>query len=130
MMPHGCGRLAGLHSERISSRLQPQYACFYTVSYRSMRDGDRSPADAAREGSEHSHLNLWMRRIPGRSCYTSGIIVETVPDIPGPKPNITHAGRVCHELWVRAMRLSVAPARPMLSRELDYGPTVRRPGGV
>ena len=95
-----------------------------------MRDDDRSPADAAREGSERSHLDLCVRRSPGSSCYTSGSIVEITPDIPGPKPNITHAGRICDELGVRAMRLSVAPDRPMLSRELDYGPTVRRPGGV
>ena len=71
-----------------------------------------------------------MRRCPASSCYTSGSIVETTLDISGPKPNITHAGRMCDELWVRAMRLSVAPDQEMLSRELDYGPTVRRPGGV
>ena len=63
-------------------------------SYTSMRDGDRSPADAAREGSERSHLNPSERHIPGSSCYTSGTILEAVLDIPGPKPNISHDGRV------------------------------------
>ena len=63
-------------------------------SYTSMRDGDRSPADAAQESSEHSHLNPSSRHFLGSSCYTSGTIVEVMADIPGPKPNISPAGRV------------------------------------
>ena len=66
-------------------------------SYTSMRDGHRSPTDAAREGSEHSHLNPCVRRSPGRPCCTSGTIVENILNIPGLKPNITHAGRVRDE---------------------------------
>ena len=69
----------------------------FTTSCTSMRDGDRSHTDASRESSEHSHRIPSARRSPGRSCYTSGIIVENTPDIPGPKPNITHSGRVSYE---------------------------------
>ena len=59
-----------------------------------MRDGHRSPMDAAQESSEQSHLNPSTRRVMCWSCYTSGFIVEIIPDIPGPKPNISHAGRL------------------------------------
>ena len=71
-------------------------------SYTSMRDGDQSPADAAREGSEHSHLNPSARHFPESSCYTSGIIVEIILDIPDPKPNINQALSVRDELQVCA----------------------------
>ena len=51
----------------------------------------------AREGSERSHLNPSTRRVLCWSCYTSGCIVEITPSIPGPKPNISHAGHLRDE---------------------------------
>ena len=50
--------------------------------YTSIRDGHRPPADAAREGSERSHINPCVRRSPGSSCCTSGNIVESIPKNP------------------------------------------------
>jgi hypothetical protein len=54
----------------------------WLTSYTSIRDGHRPPADAAREGSERSHLNPCVRHSPGSSCCTSGNIVESIPKDP------------------------------------------------
>ena len=44
----------------------------WPTSYTSVRDGHRSPMDAAQESSEQSHLNPSTRRVLCGSCYTSG----------------------------------------------------------
>ena len=97
-MAYGCGRSAGSQSEGISSQLQPQRACYYTVKVR-LRWLDMAVSRPPQQGISKSHeLTLLSLHSPAVPFRTSGTTVEAILEIPDTNPNIMHIGRVSDEV--------------------------------
>ena len=97
-MSHGCDRQSGERRKGVSSRLQPQRACYFTVKVR-LRWLDKAVSRPPQQGISKRHdLALRSGHSPAVPFRTSGTTVEAILEIPDSNPNTMHIGRVSDEV--------------------------------